>query len=328
MPLFLFTWDEDYLLLQELAKRKSWFIEKYWTYGLFDFACDALDPEQLQNALMGWGMFATKKLVIIRGIPLDSTSHNKAKTADIDRCLSLLEKYMTTNDPQTIIVCISYHPDKRTKPYKRFVNNADIREFPFLDEKQKINYVHQQVGTLLNDTQIAELTINCWDNLWHLSHECNKLYHYAVFHKITSFTDEQFRSIIWSSIASNNFALLDHLYTDTKKSLELITIAQQAWEETFQFLGMVYRWLKTTISIINLTEQWISDGKTLASKLKIHPFVISKQLKLLPQTKAKKEKIYQLYNDILQLDYEIKTWILPVEWFRLAIKQAREKMWS
>jgi uncharacterized protein YlxW (UPF0749 family) len=86
-----------------------------------------------------------------------------------------------------------------------------------------------------------------------------------------------------------------------------VTKAQQAGEDTFQFLGMLYRGVKITINILNLAEQGITDGKTLASKLKAHPFVVSKQVKLLPQIKEKREKVYQLYSDILQLDYEIKT---------------------
>lgn len=52
MPLFLFTGEEYTLLLQELTKRKSSFLEKYGEYGLFDFSSDALQIDQLQNALM------------------------------------------------------------------------------------------------------------------------------------------------------------------------------------------------------------------------------------------------------------------------------------
>lgn len=326
MPLFLFTGEEYTLLLQELTKRKSAFLEKYGTYGLFDFSCDDLQIDQLQNALMSGGMFATKKLVIIRGIPLDSTPHNKAKTSDIERCLSLLESFLASQDAETIVVCISYKPDKRTKPYKRFVSNAQLKEFPLLDEKQKVVYVQQQLWSLLTSPQQAQLVTSCGNDLGHLAHECNKLFHYASYHQLSKFTDEQLHTVVRWSVSSNNFALLDHLYTDTKKSISLITTAQQAGEDTFQFLGMLYRWIKITINIINLSEQWITDGKLVASTLKAHPFVVSKQLKLLPQTKAKKQAIFTLYTDIITLDYQIKTWILPVEWFRLAIKQAVQKL--
>jgi len=163
MPLFLFTGEEYTLLLQELTKRKTSFLEKYGEYSLFDFASDNLQSDQIQNALMSGGMFATKKLVIIRGIPLDSTAHNKAKTADVERCFSLLEAFIASNDIETIVVCISYKPDKRTKPYKRFAKNAQLKTFPLLDEKQKIIYIQQRLGTLLNTEQQAQLVSSCGD---------------------------------------------------------------------------------------------------------------------------------------------------------------------
>jgi DNA polymerase III delta subunit len=197
-----------------------------------------------------------------------------------------------------------------------------------LDEKQKIVYVQQQLWSILTAAQQAELVTSCGDDLGHLSHECNKLHHYATYHQLTKFTEEQLNQVVWWKVSSNNFSLLDHLYTDWKKSISLITKAQQAGEDTFQFLGMLYRWVKITINIINLTEQGITDAKTLASKLKAHPFVVSKQLKLLPQIKEKKEHVFQFYSDILQLDYEIKTWVLPAEWFWLAIKQAIQKIYT
>lgn len=321
MPLFLFTGEEYTLLLQELTKRKTSFLEKYGEYGLFDFSSENLQGDQLQNALMSGGMFATKKLVIMRWVPLDSTAHNKAKTADVERCCKLLEQFLATHDTETIVVCVSYKPDKRTKPYKRFATNAQVKEFPPLDEKQKLHYVQQQFWSLLNSEQQLHLVTSCND-LWHLSNECNKIKHYANYHHLNTLTDDQLQNIVRSSISSNNFALLDHLYTNTTKSITLITTAQQAGEDTFQFLGMLYRWIKITINIINLAEQWITDGKLVASTLKAHPFVVSKQLKLLPQLKEKKQAVYTLYNDIIELDYQIKSWILPAEGFWLAVKQA------
>lgn len=188
MPLFLFTGEEYTLLLQDVTKRKRSFLEKYGEYGLFDFASDNLDIDQLQNALLSGGMFASKKLVIIRWVPLDSTPHNKAKSSEIDRCLTLLEWFLATNDTETIVVCISYKPDKRTKPYKRFVTHAQLKEYPLLDDKQKVAYVQQALWSLLTPEQQNELVTSCGSDLWHLAHECDKLYHYATYHQLTSFT--------------------------------------------------------------------------------------------------------------------------------------------
>lgn len=326
MPLFLFTGEEYHLVLQEIAKRKTNFLKKYGEHGLFDFASDNLQIEQLQNALMSGGFFSTKKLVIIRGIPLDSTPHNKAKSSDIDLCLTLLASFQANNDAETIVVCVSYKPDKRTKAYKWFTTHAELKEFPLLDQEQKNSFVQQQLGSLLTHAQQINLVMNCGSGLWMLAEECKKLSHYATYHQLSAFTDEQLARIVSWSISSNNFAILDNLYIDTKKSIALITQAQQAGEDPFQFLGSLYSGVKTTINIINLAQQGIKEGKTMISILKAHPYVVSKQLKLLPKTTEKKQAIYDLYTDILTLDFQIKTGVFPIEWFWLALKQAVYKL--
>ena len=326
MPLFLFTWEEELLLQQELIKRKKSFLEKYGAYWLFDFANDALDKVHIQTSLQSSGMFSEKKLVILRGIPTDSTAHNKVASSTVEGCLLLLETFIKGWDQETIVVCVSYKPDKRTKAYKRFANNAQVKEFPLMDETQKIAYIQQKLWSLLTPKQQTSVVITCGSSFWTLQNECEKLYQYATYHSIHVFTDEQVHDIICGIGVSNNFALLDHLYTDQEKSLELITLAQTAWEDTFQFLGMLYRWVKTTINIDNLREQGISDSKTICSILKAHPFVVAKQLKILSHIQAKKHVIYGFYNDLILLDKQIKTWVIPAEWFWIYIKQAILKL--
>jgi hypothetical protein len=90
----------------------------------------------------------------------------------------------------------------------------------------------------------------------------------------------------------------------------------------FQLLWMFYWWLKISIQLLNLVDNGIKDSKQLASALKAHPFVISKQLKILATLQQKKQKIYTFYSSILQIDSEIKTGVLAWEWFWIALKQA------
>jgi DNA polymerase III delta subunit len=321
MPLYLFTGEEDILLWQELKKRKKSFLEKYDSWWFFDFPSDELNTEQIQNAVMSGGMFATKKLVIIRWIPMDLVTHNKAKQSDIDRCLLLLEQFKKTNDPETIVVCVSYKPDKRMKAYKWFQANADIKEFPRRTEKQFAAYITQQCWSFLTQEQQSWLTLSCSDSYWHLTQEIEKIRWYMSANSLTKLSNEQLSTIVRSTSESNNFDLLDHMYTNKQKSIELLTQAEQTNNDMFQFLGMLYRSLKTTINMIICSEHWITDSKQLASLLKAHPFIVSKQLKLLPILKKNKSQIITLYTNIITLDEQIKTGIYPPEWFWLRLKQ-------
>lgn len=252
---------------------------------------------------------------------MDLVTYNKAKQSDIDRCLSLLEQFKQTNDPETIVVCVSYKPDKRMKAYKRFQANAEIKEFPRRNEKQYAAYITQQCWSFLTPEQQNRLVLSCSDSYWHMVQEIKKINRYMTANNLTVLTDEQLYTIVRSTSESNNFDLLDHLYTNKQKSVALITEAEQANNDQFQFLGMLYWSLKTTINIIVCTEQWITDSKQLASVLKAHPFVISKQLKLLPVLKKNKWAIIHLYKNIITLDEQIKTGAYPPEWFWLRLKQ-------
>ena len=322
MPLFLFTGEESYLLQQELKKWTSSFIEKYGAYGYSNYAADALDLPQITANLLGGGMFSSKKLIIIKGVPADGIPHNKAKTSDIETLTNFFTKNKEQLDPDAIVVCVSYKPDKRTKWYKRFVENATVKEFQLLDDKQKAQIIEQHIPWLLTTAQKETLISSSGSDLHHLLNECNKLYHYAQYHKLNALHDDQIAEVSFWTAIINNFTILDHLYTDPTKAITIITDAQKSGQDMFQLLWMFYWWLKISIQLLNLVDNGIKDSKQLASALKAHPFVISKQLKILATLQQKKQKIYTFYSSILQIDSEIKTGVLAWEWFWIALKQA------
>lgn len=323
MPnLFLFTGEESFLVHQELTKRKQSFVEKYGEHGLFVFKHDELDPAILQNTLLSGGMFSEKKLVILRGIPQDTLAHNKASTKSVEKVVQLLTDHSRWLSDDTIVICVSYKPDKRLKGYKWFVSNATIKEFAPVDDKQKAAYIEQRIPGLL-DTHQKELLISiAGENLFHLRNECKKLHDRAIAHHIDKVRTEDMESIIVGTATMNVFTILDHLYSSPDKALRLITDAQTAGQDMFQFLGMLYRWLELSLSVLNLYENDVKDTKQIASLLKAHPFAVSKQMKLLPILQDKKRKVIVLYNALIEIDAEIKTGQLPQEGFWVALKSA------
>jgi len=65
--------------------------------------------------------------------------------------------------------------------------------------------------------------------------------------------------------------------------------------------------LRAVIQIIDLVERGIKDNKILAEKLKLHPFVIAKNMKSIDKLITKKDKIIEMFNLLINLDYNIKT---------------------
>lgn len=328
MQLYLFTGEESYLSQQELRKRKTSFVSKYGETGLFDVYLDDIDQypgtiDQIQNALMSGGMFASKKLVILRGIPLDTISHNKAKAATMTRVQKLIEHALQIDQgDDTILICQSYKPDKRTKEFKRYSTHATVKTFPTVSSKEQWAYLLQRTNNLLSPSQ-TDLVISILNaDLRALHHESKKIIAYANHHQLHKLNDEQLLSIISWPWSYDVFAFLDCLYTDSSSALSHIDQVKTNTQDIFQFLGALYWGVKISLHIINLHTHQIKDGKTIANLIKVHPFAVQKQLKTVSILLQKKQKIYNLYHDLLDIDLQIKTGVLPVEWFRTGFKQA------
>lgn len=75
------------------------------------------------------------------------------------------------------------------------------------------------------------------------------------------------------------------------------------------------------LQMADLHDQGMTNPKELASTLKMHPFAVSKQLKLLPQIKAQRPLLAHLFHELLVMDSDIKSGILSLEFFWLHIKR-------
>ncbi len=72
-------------------------------------------------------------------------------------------------------------------------------------------------------------------------HECEKLQAYADYHSKTILSEKDIDLIVWSQAPIDSFHILDNLFSNKEKALDLISQAQQQQQDLFQFLGMLYR---------------------------------------------------------------------------------------
>ncbi len=317
---FLFTGEEPYMLHQELHKWKAAFLGKYGEQGLFHFTSDELDHGPIMQAILSGGMFTTKKLIIISWIPKDNTPSNKASAKSSERLEAALMKNWETLPEDSVVVLVSYKPDKRTKGYKFFANNSDVKEFKPLKEIELINFVKQRLGELVTSDIATLLVATVGTSLFHIANECDKLQIYAEYHKLKKLTPKDIESIVYAQSEINSFSILDNFFTNKKKTLELITKAQSQNQDMFQFLGMLYRWLKLVIQLVDQYRSGVTSGKEIASNIKMHPFAVAKQYSNIKSLNEHFTEIIKLYHSLLELDVSIKTWTLPPEAFWIEIK--------
>ena len=318
---FLFTGLEVYTLHQEIQKWKSAFLQKYGEQGLFVFKSDDLDKATITNCIFSQGMFATKKLIIIYGVPRDNYQTNKALASKISPIEEMLIAKRDQIPTDSVVILVSYKPDKRTKGYKFFEKNAEVKVFKELKGVQLTQFVEKKLGSLVDNKHANLIVSLVGNNLFNLANECDKLALYAQYHQLDKLDASHIEQVVYAQAQIDSFKILDNLFTNKEKTLELISAYQEQSTDIFQFLGMLYRGLKMVIQMVDLHTQWITNSKEIASKLKIHPFAISKQNKNITTLRAHFSKIKSFYHDLLELDYNIKSWIYPAEGFWLEIKK-------
>lgn len=331
--ILLFTGEERFTLQQELIKWKTAFCEKYGSQNLFVFHSDELDGDRIQQALLWWGMFATKTMIVLYGIlkegdsdPVEIDKKNKGKTApkpnSPEQIGSMIEQYWTHISADTFVIVVSYKPDRRTKGFKFFAQNAKVKEFKPLAGVALKAYVRQiGAGLLTTEASIDALLDTVGTNVALLHNEIEKLRCLAEWRWLKSISPDLIKQVCFRQAETNSFALLDSFLTNRKQAL--ITVQQLQNEQQFPmiFLGMLYRGIKLMLQMADLHDQGMTASKDLASALKMHPFAVSKQLKQLPTIKANRKLLAHLFHDLLTINTDITTGKLEMEFFWVAIKR-------
>ncbi len=317
--IFLFNWQEKFLLYEELKKRKKAFAEKYGIDNIFEFKSNEINVWEIFNAIFSGGLFVSKKLIIIFGIPKDTDTDNKITES---KYTEFETKFMNNFEsiPDDVIICfVSFTPDKRIKLYKFLSENITLKNYEKLKESELRNFIKQKLGDSIWTEEIQYFIELVGDDLFFISNEINKLSFFAR-EKNTKISKKIIDEVVYPKAVINSFTILDNMFFDKKRTLDLLQNIQDNWWDNFQFLWMLYWGLKAVIQIIDFVERGIKESKTIAEKLKLHPFVVAKNMKIIDKLITKKDNIKNMFEKLIMLDYNIKTWKVPQEIFWLEIK--------
>ena len=130
---FLFCWENTYTLNKELEKRKIWFQEKYWADTLFEFTSQNWDLWEIKQLLYAGSLFVSKKMVVLYWVPRDTYENNSLMADKIDKFLEDFQQNMSLLTGDTILILVSYKPDKRTKAFKWFSEQLQLKAFEIFD---------------------------------------------------------------------------------------------------------------------------------------------------------------------------------------------------
>lgn len=326
--IYLFYWDQ-FFTEQKLKSRKKEFAIKYGKENIFQLSTKDFNTGETINTIWWSGLFATKKLVILSWLPQDTTSKYNESTKE---AMGQFYDYFLANkgsiSEDNLIIFHTTTPDKKTKRTKYFLetNDPQIKVTEYKADKKSITGFFQTKfpGWEIN-AELQEYILQlCNDNMYLVDNETTK---------IKSFLDKQYadsRKPIVNKDLINNIVSSDANY-DVRSFLDgvilgnnpgsiekLIAFAHEGNNE-FQFLWLLYRSLGGIINLIDCRNHNISDAGELAKNAKLPPFTVSRYLSKKNTLQANEQKFKTIYHELLDMDYKLKTWMLPPESFWLSI---------
>lgn len=326
---FLFTWEEKYLLDKEISRRKQNFAEKFGKDAIFAFNNENFDLGQVKQAIFAGGLFVNKKLIIIQGLPTDGDTSNKI-WAEVSESLTneIIDKEGQI-PADTILMFVSYKPDKRGRLYKFLEKNATIKTFDKLSGIELKNFVKNELKELTIDHDTIDFFLEKVGNdLYNIINECDKLKTWMNASPLwrrgaggEGITKGIIDLVVFWQTETNSFVFFDNFFDHPNANLKIIDKIQEEGVNRNLFLGTLFRGLKLYIYMIDLHEQGITDAKTIAAMLKQNPYGITKNLKNIKKMQDKKTYITKFYGNLIDLDNKIKLGKVPDSYFRLWIKK-------
>lgn len=108
-------------------------------------------------------------------------------------------------------------------------------------------------------------------------------------------------------VEGDAFVIFDQLFSDPKLAVKTLQKMQEDGKSWNEVQGLLTRGLKIYLTLIDFHEQGIISAKEIIAQTKLHPFVINKNLKLLPQLLEHQKFIIQFFRILIDLEYAIKT---------------------
>lgn len=310
---YLFYGREYYLIENAIKEIKSTLNE-----GMIDFNLDIVDGrettlDQLISSIETLPFMDDRKIVILKDFEL--LKGKKKNFSDDD------EKYFTDyidNIPQsTILFLVVYGDvDKRKSLIKKISKNgivfncdklSDMDLFKWVKKKFELNEViidNAQIMYFIEQEGYRDKSSE--KTLSDLENEINKISSFVGSNnKVTNDIIDQLSQ---KKVENDIFKLIDYIGNkNSSDALKILSDMLYEGESVFGIFSMIARQFKVIMQVRQLQIQGHSS-KSIADRLKLHPFVVGKALK---QTKNfSDDVIVDILNNILENDFKIKNGLI------------------
>lgn len=247
-----------------------------------------LEPRNLPDLFMGASLFATERLIVLRG-----SSAHKAIWSELEQWIERVPK-------ETEIVFVESNPDKRTKTYKLLQKHATVKEYAEPSEPELSAWLQAEArsrGVELQPDLLRYFIGYVGHDQWRLRSELEKL---LLANK--PLTKELIQDVNEPYPEATAFELLDAVFSGSDSRVnELLTLLRER-EDPYQFFGLLS---SQVLALYAIACGGSRRPDEIARDMALHPFVVRKLGTV--ANRLGKKSIERLIEQLAHADERIKT---------------------
>lgn len=290
--LYLFAWNNEYLVKEELKKWKTRFLDKFGEFNLTHIQnIEELDKSALSENLLASSFFSEKKLVVIENIEKIDKDENKKEFF-----ISILDKIPESN----IIVLSSNSLQERSLLYKKCLEVWEVKRFDIKNTYETKLFIEKKYNSKIDSKAIDKIISYKSNNLSKIISELDKL-----FITKTSVNEKDIIELITPEFEETVFIFVDKVLNKDKKSIfnDLDIILENT--DIYAFYNMFLWNLRNFVYIAFFKHIWYKNADiTRELSLWNRWFLVDKKFKL------NYNELFSLYEKLINFDKNMKFWKL------------------
>lgn len=292
-PVYL-LFGEEAFLRNSYKKRLQEAIVGDDTMNLSRFEGKGTDADELIRLADTMPFFAERRLILVE----DSGFFKNASES--------LVQYLPSMPDTTCLVFVESEVDKRSKLYKKVKSLGYAAEMGRQDAAQLGRWaggILSKEGKKITGHTMELFLSMAGDDMENIRMELEKLISYTWGREVI--TDEDVEAVCTVRVSNRIFEMVSAIVNQqTRRAMELYEDLLTLKEPPMRILFLIARQFNQLLQVKELTEKGL-ERKTIASRLKLQPFVVGK---VIPQARQfSRDQILSYVNLCVEAEEAVKT---------------------
>ena len=298
--IYFFYGENTYSIKEKIDQLKNRFIKEQGDFDISEVSGESINKNDYSNLVFAAPFLSTKRLVIVKNLLLENSDLT-------------LKKYIAENlekiPETTILIFVEYGlPDRKLSLYKKLNEPKRAQNFEPLQGTRLSNWIKDRVQSencQISKEALDQLQLYVGSDLWRLQNEIDKLVLFKRSENLAKIETKDVEELVVPTLNPNIFDFVGHIaagnHLGATKVLDQLI---RSGENEIKILSMIVYQYRTMLEICDFKNQKLSAAE-IASRSKVHPFVIRKTLDLLH--KYSWRDLCSCYFQIQKADTDIKS---------------------